>query len=74
MNKLVVFRTEDKKFSGKVTEQDKKRGAGMFTFFDDLALMNFFFTIHNESSLQLLYLLVFVRYFSVVEIFMCVLI
>ena len=33
MNKLIVIRTE---FSGKVTAQDKKRGAGMFTFFDDL--------------------------------------
>ena len=36
MNKLIVIRTEDKKFSGKVTLQDKKRAAGMFTFFDDL--------------------------------------
>ena len=33
MNKLIVIRTE---FSGKVTVQDKKRGAGMFTFFDDI--------------------------------------
>ena len=36
MNKLIAIRTEDEKFSGKVTVQGNKRGAGMFTFFDDL--------------------------------------